>query len=221
MMKEPGFWIKEDVISTEQCDALAAALESCRDRLRAGMRNLMAVPEVRELAHSRPMVEFAEDVMGVTMTPFKATLFAKTGKVNWLVAFHQDTALPITGSTSVNGWGPESIKDGIIFAHAPTRALAKVLALRLHLDPSDEDNGPLRVIPNSHHHRFEDEQEFQQTIDTSKPATCLVGKGGIIAMSPLLLHASSKCRLNLPRRVLHIEYTIDMDIDDGVTLAVS
>ena len=221
MMNDPGFWIKEDVISSEHCDEIAAALEGRIDRHRAGMRNLMAILQVRELANSRPLTELAHKVMGVPMQAFKATLFAKTGKANWLVAFHQDTALPISASTIAQGWGPESIKDGIIFAHAPTRALVKVLALRVHLDPSTDDNGPLRVIPNSHHHRIEDDQEFQRAIDSGRPVTCLVGKGGIIAMSPLLLHASSKCRSDLPRRVLHIEYTTDMDIDDGVKLAVS
>jgi ectoine hydroxylase-related dioxygenase (phytanoyl-CoA dioxygenase family) len=28
--------------------------------------------------------------------------------------------------------------------------MAKMLAIRLHLDESNEDNGPLRVIPGSH-----------------------------------------------------------------------
>ena len=44
-------------------------------------------------------------------------------------------------------------------------------------------------------------------------------RGGIIAMRPLLIHASSKI-WNLERRVSHAEYADSLDIDDGVQLAV-
>jgi ectoine hydroxylase-related dioxygenase (phytanoyl-CoA dioxygenase family) len=181
----------------------------------------MAIPMIRELAASKPLNQIADDIMGVPMIPFKATLFAKTGKANWLVAFHQDTALPVEQPKDGNGWGPHSTKDGVTFSHAPTRALTNIIALRLHFDSSSEDNGPLRVIPNSHHRRIEVDAEFQQAIDDGVEMTCLVEKGGVIAMSPLIIHASSKCITNRPRRVLHVEYTSRLDVDAGVKLAVA
>jgi len=35
---------------------------------------------------------------------------------------------------------------------------------------------------------------------------CLIAKGGILAMRPLIIHASSKSSAQIPRRILHIEY---------------
>jgi hypothetical protein len=53
------------------------------------------------------------------------------------------------------------------------------------------------------------------------PADCLVPRGGIIAMRPLLLHASSKAITDRPRRVLHIEYADSLDMPDGFQLTLA
>jgi hypothetical protein len=46
--------------------------------------------------------------------------------------------------------GSVSIKIGVTYALAPASALEKVVALRVHLDDSRHDNGPLRVLPGTH-----------------------------------------------------------------------
>jgi ectoine hydroxylase-related dioxygenase (phytanoyl-CoA dioxygenase family) len=155
------------------------------------------------------------------MLPFKATLFLKTGKGNWLVSWHQDSALPVTKNFSRNGWGPFATKAGRTFAHAPSTALRKILAFRIHLDDSNFKNGPLRVIPGSHARRIQDEDAFRSTISATKEVVCSVGKGGVIAMRPLLIHASSKSINDLPRRVLHIEYAGSLEIEPGIKLAIA
>jgi hypothetical protein len=40
-------------------------------------------------------------------------------------------------------------------------------------------------------------------------------------MRPLIVHASSKSRGPVPRRVLHIEYAASAEIADGLELAVA
>ena len=50
---------------------------------------------------------------------------------------------------------------------------------------------------------------------------CLTPRGGILAMRPLIVHASSKSRSATPRRVLHIEYTGSVALYDGLELAIS
>jgi hypothetical protein len=50
---------------------------------------------------------------------------------------------------------------------------------------------------------------------------CLVQAGGVVAMRPLLVHASSKVRVGHPRRVLHIEYAASMTVEEGLTLAIA
>jgi hypothetical protein len=62
------------------------------------------------------------------------------------------------------------------------------------------------------------------SLDRSKSgnqAECVVGRGGVVAMSPLLIHASSKAENDQPRRVLHIEYAASLEIDRGIRLAIA
>ncbi|MBA2379107.1 MAG: hypothetical protein H0V76_05985 [Blastocatellia bacterium] len=54
----------------------------------------------------------------------------------------------------------------------------------------------------------------------AEPVECLVGKGGVIDMRPLILHASSKSVSDDPRRVLHIEYAPTLEIQRGARLVV-
>jgi hypothetical protein len=50
---------------------------------------------------------------------------------------------------------------------------------------------------------------------------CLVPRGGVLAMRPLIVHASSKSQSEKPRRVLHIEYAATFQLAAGLHLAVS
>jgi len=52
------------------------------------------------------------------------------------------------------------------------------------------------------------------TLATGVPA------GGVVAMRPLVVHASSKAKDHQPRRVLHIEYAATIHLGAGIELAV-
>lgn len=135
--------------------------------------------------------------------------------------YHQDTALPVETPVYADGWGANSVKKGVIYCHAPTEFLSQILAIRINLDTSTSSNGPLKVIPNSHHRRLETDDEFAGYLSKGQQVECTTEIGGVIAMSPLLLHASSKSLSEMPRRVLHIEYALSLDAGDGIRLAIS
>jgi hypothetical protein len=59
-----------------------------------------------------------------------------------------------------------------------------------------------------------------QYVSTHEVVSCLVPRGGILAMRPLLIHSSSKVQSPEPRRVLHIEYAGSLDLAAGIALAV-
>ena len=163
----------------------------------------------------------AQDVLGNDAIPFRATLFDKSPTSNWLVVWHQDTALPLRERREVSGWGPWSIKDGVNYAHAPATALEQVLALRLHLDDSVGENGPLRVLPGTHTLGVLSDDALHELSTKIAAIDCLVPRGGILAMRPLVVHASSKSQSNAPRRVLHIEYSTSASIAEGLELAIA
>jgi hypothetical protein len=158
-------------------------------------------------------------VLGDRTVPFRATLFDKSRSSNWLVTWHQDTALPLVERMEASGWGPWSIKEGVHYAHAPREALEGVLALRVHLDDSTPGNGPLRAIPDTHRQGVLSDSDIQRISFRTAGVECVAPGGGVIAMSPLLISASSKSENALPRRVLHIEYSARNRFTDGLCLA--
>src|SRR5262249_53495106 len=140
---------------------------------------------------------------------------------NWLVVWHQDTALPLRRRVELSGWGPWSVKGGVIYAHAPAAALAQVVALRIHLDDSTSENGPLRVLPGSHTFGLLSDERIAELQQVITAVECLASVGGVVAMRPLVVHSSSKSRDTGPRRVLHIEYATAVELGPDIELAVA
>lgn len=210
------------VLPDGECEGLITALvRNEAGRSRAGIRHLMADATVARLAIDQRLLGIARGALGETATPFRATLFEKSGRSNWLVVWHQDTALPLASYVDSPTWGPWSMKNGIRYAHAPDWALARIVALRIHLDASYNDNGPLRVIPGSHRAGVLTDEEVFRMAQQKPNVECLVGRGGVMAMRPLLIHSSSKAQSSKPRRVLHIEYADALRLNANVCLAIA
>jgi ectoine hydroxylase-related dioxygenase (phytanoyl-CoA dioxygenase family) len=181
----------------------------------------MRHPAVSRVAIDSRLLAIARAFLGTNPIPYRATLFDKSTAQNWLVPWHQDTALPLCERRDVQGWGPWSIKAGITYAHAPATALSRVIALRLHFDDSRADNGPLRVLPGTHALGVLSDADIQRLVGEIASVECVVRAGGIVAMRPLIVHASSKAKADVPRRVLHIEYTDSLDTEDGLRFATA
>jgi ectoine hydroxylase-related dioxygenase (phytanoyl-CoA dioxygenase family) len=109
----------------------------------------------------------------------------------------------------------------VTYAHAPASALSRILALRVHLDDSVADNGPLRVLPGTHARGVLTDEALHDLSIQILPVDCPVPKGGVLAMRPLIVHASSKSQSESPRRVLHIEYAETQMIADGMELVLA
>ena len=218
---DTGFSITESVFPRREMERVCQALAtSDLPRTKAGVRHVIRVPAVRELAASADLVTLAATFIGAQPIPFRATLFDKSAVSNWLVAWHQDTALPMRQRVDDSTWGPWSSKGGVLHAIAPASALALVVALRVHLDHSTDANGPLRVLPGTHAGGVLTRDEIQQRATVVRPVACVASAGGVVAMRPLVVHASSKASDSQPRRVLHIEYATSVHLGAGIELAV-
>lgn len=201
--------------------SLAPFLESSCDRGRAGVRHALGQTSVATLATDPELLQIAEGILGSGAFPFRATLFDKSQSANWLVVWHQDTALPLRARHNTPGWGPWSVKKGITYAHAPAGALSQVLALRLHLDDSTAANGPLRVLSGTHSLGVLDDAKIHELSATIPAVECVVPAGGVLAMRPLIVHSSSKSQSQALRRVLHIEYAATKCMGSGLELALA
>lgn len=217
-----GFTIAERLLDRTDVVGITALFErELATRSRAGARHLLGIPVVRDLASDVRLIALAADALGGSPVPFRATLFDKSPESNWLVAWHQDTAVPLRERVDRLGWGPWSVKAGVLHARAPGAALQHIVALRVHLDDSTSTNGPLRVLPTTHANGVLSAKDISRLSGEICPVECLAPAGGVVAMRPLLLHASSKSRDSQPRRVLHIEYASHLVLEPGIELSVA
>lgn len=220
-IEQDGFEIIPDIVPAKAISRVTESLEQFGTRRsRAGIRNVLRIPAIRDLAWEPALLDFAKQALGKGATPFRATLFDKSPHSNWLVVWHQDTALPLRDRQETPGWGPWSVKQGVTCAHAPASALEQVLAIRVHLDDSNEDNGPLKTLPATHNYGVLTDDQIYGLANEAIAVECLVNAGGILLMRPLLVHASSKAKSDVRRRVLHIEYASTLCLSNGLKIAV-
>lgn len=221
-IKKRGYAVIPEVLKQKEIGELLQELKRANlPRSRAGVRHAMRIPAVAEMARQAALLGIAREILGEGAFPFRATLFDKSATANWLVVWHQDTALPLKERREMAGWGPWSVKDGVQYAHAPASALEQVVALRAHLDDSISENGPLRVLPSTHSLGVLTDDDIHDLSRKVAEAECLVLRGGVLAMRPLVVHASSKAQNEMPRRVLHIEYSTPAALSDGLELAIA
>jgi ectoine hydroxylase-related dioxygenase (phytanoyl-CoA dioxygenase family) len=222
LIQKEGFEIIPAVVSHDRIESLLEHLSpALLPRSRAGVRHVLRHPSVETLAYDPDLMKIARASLGPEALPFRATLFDKSPTANWLVAWHQDIVLPLQERRETEGWGPWSVKDSVIYAQAPARILCRVLALRVHLDDSTATNGPLRVLSGTHSLGILSDGAIQKLAAEGSPVECLVPRGGVIAMKPLIVHSSSKLQVEASRRVIHIEYAESAAIADGMKLAVA
>ena len=203
-IEEDGFAIVPQCLSEQIVDDLCLQLGSTRH----AQRNLLTVPAVRNLAGSEPVKQLVAAVFGKLCFAVRGILFNKTPVSNWKVVWHQDRTIAVRERKDVEGFGPWTIKAGVHHVQPPASVIARMLAIRLHLDESHEDNGPLRVIPGSHTDGCLSPNEIVNRRQRSS-VICKVPRGGAILMRPLLVHASSSSVKPETRRVIHLEFAAD------------
>jgi len=211
---ENGFAIVENIFSPSQVDFLLSALEKVDNgegvRSRGGvfaLRNLLDVsPQVQAVAASREIRNLVEQVLGSNAFPVRGILFDKIPEANWKVPWHQDVTIAVRKRIDVDGFGPWSMKAGVLHVQPPASILENMLSVRIHLDNCRETNGALKVIPGSHANGKLADDVVQVLRETKQSYTCAVSSGGVLLMRPLLLHASSPSEAPVHRRVVHIDY---------------
>ncbi|MBV9864411.1 MAG: phytanoyl-CoA dioxygenase family protein [Abitibacteriaceae bacterium] len=218
-IERDGFAIVPDVVVLDTVNSLISAIEAVREgqgvqqRGTASKANVYAirnllevVPTVRELAQSAPVRALLKPILGPNYFAVRGILFDKIPQANWKVTWHQDLSIAVRERKEAEGFGPWPQKAGVLHVQPPVAILEGMLTLRLHLDDCTPENGPLQVIPGSHHYGRLDAQAIQCCRKNHPAVICPVPRGGALLMKPLLLHASSASQTPHHRRVIHLEF---------------
>jgi hypothetical protein len=119
---------------------------------------------------------------------------------------HQDLSIPVRERVDhplLRGW---SEKEGSVFVQPPVDVLQQLVAVRLHLDPCMEEDGPLQLVAGSHTLGGIPPDRAGELKRDGPVVTCALDRRGVLMMRPLALHASSKAMGNGRRRVLHFMF---------------
>ena len=170
-----------------------------------GIRNAVNYStRLRELV-DHLMLPIAQRHLHANAFLVRSTLFDKPSEANWAVPWHQDVTIEVSEKWETEGYGPWSIKDGLLSVQPPASILENMLTLRLHFDDTDETNGALLVEPGSH---LKGKVPIEK-IHASNPVACCCKAGDILLMKPLLFHASNRSVSTEPRRVLHLDFAFE------------
>ena len=144
-------------------------------------------------------------ILGEHCFAARATFFDKVQDANWSLRWHQDCVISVQERVDTPGFQAWASKVGVLQVRPPESVLQNMLAIRIHLDDCKTSNGALRVLAGSHSQKWSRE-ELEECKINFQEVTCEVKQGGILAMRPLLLHASSASDSPKHRRVIHIEF---------------
>ena len=148
----------------------------------------------------------AAGLIGETAFPVRVVAFDKTPETNWAVGWHQDRTVAVQARVEAEGFGPWSTKDGVVHVSPPVEVLRSMVTLRLHIDPCDDDNAPLKVARGTHRLGMVAADKAAEVAAAHQLLTCHGHAGDVWAYSTLILHASDRSRSAGRRRVLQIDY---------------
>ena len=146
----------------------------------------------------------------------RAILFDKTSSTNWGLPWHQDRTIVVTRRVEVEGFGPWTVKSGLLHVAPPFDLLAGMVTLRVHLDPVPETNAPLLIAPGSHRLGQIPEGELKSVVQQCGTATCLADAGDVWLYSTPILHCSEAARDPAHRRVLQVDFAAG-ELPGGLT----
>ncbi len=149
--------------------------------------------------------QIARRWLGDEASPVRAVLFDKSEAANWSLGWHQDRTIVVRERRDVPGFGPWTVKQGMLHVAPPFDLLATMMTLRVHLDPVPADNAPLLVAPGSHRVRVP-ESEIGWVVEACGAVACLAAAGDVWAYATPIVHASEAAARPARRRVLQIDY---------------
>ncbi|MFG6413528.1 phytanoyl-CoA dioxygenase family protein [Roseateles sp. DC23W] len=198
-----GYLLVPGLLSLEQRQVLIDQLGALPAGT-AGERELLDRPWCQALArrltdHPALRLQLPADAVAV-----QCTLFEKSTERNWLVFLHQDLVIPVAERVTHPALTVWSVKGGRHFVLAPPHLLARMTALRLHLDDATAADGGLRFVPGSHQAGVLDDAGALHWRHQAGEVAVDARAGDALLMRPLVLHASSKATTTVGRRrVLH------------------
>jgi hypothetical protein len=224
-MAQDGFVGLPGVFTSVQIDGILFALEQAFQgraddiaiRSEAGAvyaaRNILMIwPEAATVWQQPPLPGILADLLGPDHGLVRALYFDKPPERTWALPWHKDLTISVRDHRRLSPrFTKPTRKAGVPHVEAPEEVLQGMLAVRIHLDAVTRENGPLQVIPASHH------TGKALRLGDTPPQTILADRGDVLLIRPLVAHSSirSQPETTAHRRILHLEFAPSPELPDG------
>ncbi|WP_427969207.1 phytanoyl-CoA dioxygenase family protein [Altererythrobacter sp.] len=211
--------------SVDGAQLFKGALMPCLANLEAAVANLptdeagvriSGVDALRPLLAAEGCIgSVAASVLGIRAKAVRAILFNKSPETNWSLAWHQDRTICVKEKRDVMGFGPWTVKSGLLHVAPPFDLLGRMVTLRAHLDDVPASNAPLLIAPGSHKRGRISVGEVDQVVQNCGTKACLAEAGDIWLYATPILHASEAATKPRARRVLQVDFAAE-PLPDGL-----
>jgi hypothetical protein len=193
--------------------ALAAesSIKSSRGETYAARNLVEFAPQLLNTWKTPAMLRLLAEVLGDGFGLVRVLYFDKHPNRTWSLPWHKDMTIAVKdNSLPTSELSKPTRKSGVDHVEASVELLEQMLTLRIHLDKVTEDNGPLEVAIGSH-------KNGKSAVEENNVAKILVNAGDVLAMRPLVSHASGSSTEGtaLHRRILHLEFAAMAELPDG------
>lgn len=176
-------------------------------------RNVLDLwPGVTEMWKTPPLRESLADVLGPALGLVRVLYFDKPPGQSWALPWHKDMTIAVRdNSLPTTHFRKPTHKASVPHVEASEAVLAEMLTARVHLDDVTDENGPLKVVPGSHH-------SGKVLTLTDGPIRTLHAKAGdVLLIRPLVAHCSNRSQAGTRRhrRILHLEFAASQKLPDG------
>ena len=107
------------------------------------------------------------------------------------------------------GFGPWTVKGGMVHVAPPFNLLTRMVTLRAHLDDVPATNAPLLIAPGSHKHGRVAVADVDNVIELCGSASCVAEAGDVWLYATPILHASETASMPTSRRVLQVDFAAE------------
>lgn len=170
------------------------------------------VAEAKTVWRTPKLTDLLSEVLGEEFGLVRALFFDKPPDRTWSLPWHKDATIAVVDNSLASmHFSRPTNKAGVPHVIASDAILGQMLTLRIHLDDVDDENGPLKVIPQSHL------SKDCAGLGPDAAVTIRCEAGAVLAMRPLIDHASgsSKPGVTRHRRILHLEFAGIPTLPDG------
>lgn len=141
--------------------------------------------------------------------PTRVVSFNKHSGSNWVLPWHQDRVIAVSGKCDVEGYSNWSQKQGVWHCEPPVTLLERMVFVRVHLDDSNDDNGALELSLRSHRLGLVPAGNAPAGAESLPRELCCAARGDVIIIKMLTLHRSLASQSQVNRRALRIDYSSD------------